>query len=156
MHILILSKQIFRCFHSLWIASKQQHSSTEFRYWSITDIYYSQKRTPKRIFTMLMLIWVVSLLISVAPIFGWKDDHFVERVRENHVCLISQEISYQVFRFVCNLITNSLPFFIKPSPTILFSTATAFYMCVGLSLLNLINILTAIQLQFYFYPPIYL
>jgi 5-hydroxytryptamine receptor 1 len=46
---------------------------------------------------MLMSIWVLSLLISLAPIFGWKDAQFVSRVREQHVCLISQQISYQVF-----------------------------------------------------------
>uniref|UniRef100_A0A1I7SSV4 G_PROTEIN_RECEP_F1_2 domain-containing protein n=1 Tax=Bursaphelenchus xylophilus TaxID=6326 RepID=A0A1I7SSV4_BURXY len=67
------------------------------RYWSITDIYYVQNRTPKRIFFMLLTIWIVSLLISLAPIFGWKDAQFVTRVREEHVCLISQQISYQVF-----------------------------------------------------------
>uniref|UniRef100_A0A915EIF6 G-protein coupled receptors family 1 profile domain-containing protein n=1 Tax=Ditylenchus dipsaci TaxID=166011 RepID=A0A915EIF6_9BILA len=67
------------------------------RYWSVTDIYYVQNRTPKRIFFMLMIIWVLSLLISLAPIFGWKDAQFVNRVRQQHVCLISQQISYQVF-----------------------------------------------------------
>ena len=54
-------------------------------------------RTPRRIFTMLLTIWVLSLLISLAPIFGWKDAQFVSRVQEQHVCLISQAISYQVF-----------------------------------------------------------
>uniref|UniRef100_A0AC34RJ54 G-protein coupled receptors family 1 profile domain-containing protein n=1 Tax=Panagrolaimus sp. JU765 TaxID=591449 RepID=A0AC34RJ54_9BILA len=67
------------------------------RYWSITDIYYVQNRTKQRIFYMLLCIWVVSLLISLAPIFGWKDAQFVARVQEQHVCLISQQISYQVF-----------------------------------------------------------
>uniref|UniRef100_A0A0N5BA95 G_PROTEIN_RECEP_F1_2 domain-containing protein n=1 Tax=Strongyloides papillosus TaxID=174720 RepID=A0A0N5BA95_STREA len=67
------------------------------RYWSITDIYYVQNRTPKRITCMLIIIWFVSLLISVAPIFGWKDAMSTSRVLEEHVCLISQEISYQVF-----------------------------------------------------------
>ncbi|KAI6214728.1 G-PROTEIN-RECEP-F1-2 domain-containing protein [Aphelenchoides besseyi] len=67
------------------------------RYWSITNIYYTQNRTPRRIFTMIMIIWVVSLLISLAPIFGWKDDQFVIRVQQQHVCLISQQISYQIF-----------------------------------------------------------
>lgn len=46
---------------------------------------------------MLAIVWIVSLLISLAPIFGWKDDQFVTRVREQHVCLISQQLSYQVF-----------------------------------------------------------
>uniref|UniRef100_A0A0K0FUM6 G_PROTEIN_RECEP_F1_2 domain-containing protein n=1 Tax=Strongyloides venezuelensis TaxID=75913 RepID=A0A0K0FUM6_STRVS len=67
------------------------------RYWSITDIYYVQNRTPKRITCMLIIIWFVSLLISVAPILGWKDAMSTSRVLEEHVCLISQEISYQVF-----------------------------------------------------------
>uniref|UniRef100_A0A0K0EBS1 G_PROTEIN_RECEP_F1_2 domain-containing protein n=1 Tax=Strongyloides stercoralis TaxID=6248 RepID=A0A0K0EBS1_STRER len=67
------------------------------RYWSITDIYYVQNRTPKRITWMLIIIWFVSFLISVAPIFGWKDSMSTSRVLEEHVCLISQEISYQVF-----------------------------------------------------------
>uniref|UniRef100_A0A0N5A2E4 G_PROTEIN_RECEP_F1_2 domain-containing protein n=1 Tax=Parastrongyloides trichosuri TaxID=131310 RepID=A0A0N5A2E4_PARTI len=67
------------------------------RYWSITDIYYVQNRTPKRITWMLVIIWVLSLLISIAPIFGWKDNMFASRVLEEHRCLISQEISYQVF-----------------------------------------------------------
>uniref|UniRef100_A0AC35GRG4 G-protein coupled receptors family 1 profile domain-containing protein n=1 Tax=Panagrolaimus sp. PS1159 TaxID=55785 RepID=A0AC35GRG4_9BILA len=46
---------------------------------------------------MLGLVWILSLLISVLPIFGWKDSQFVARVQEQHICLISQEISYQVF-----------------------------------------------------------
>lgn len=66
------------------------------RYWSITDITYVQNRTPRRIFSMLAIVWVVSLLISVAPIFGWKDADFLDRVKKQHVCLISQQISYQV------------------------------------------------------------
>ncbi|KAK0417724.1 hypothetical protein QR680_013171 [Steinernema hermaphroditum] len=67
------------------------------RYWSVTDVSYVQNRTPRRIFIMLALIWILSLLISLAPIFGWKDSEFVTRVTDEEVCLISQKISYQVF-----------------------------------------------------------
>ncbi|PIC40936.1 hypothetical protein B9Z55_008524 [Caenorhabditis nigoni] len=67
------------------------------RYWSITDICYVQNRTPKRITCMLAIIWFVSLLISLAPFAGWKDEGFSDRVLKQHVCLISQQISYQVF-----------------------------------------------------------
>ncbi|VDM57591.1 unnamed protein product [Angiostrongylus costaricensis] len=66
------------------------------RYWSVTDISYSQNRTPKRIIIMLAVIWLTSLLISLAPFAGWKDDAFKDRVLRHHVCLISQQISYQV------------------------------------------------------------
>ncbi|PIO62456.1 7 transmembrane receptor [Teladorsagia circumcincta] len=65
------------------------------RYWSVTDISYVQNRTPKRIMIMLTVIWMTSLLISLAPFAGWKDDGFRDRVLRQHVCLISQQISYQ-------------------------------------------------------------
>ncbi|KAK6745347.1 hypothetical protein RB195_011837 [Necator americanus] len=67
------------------------------RYWSITDVSYVQNRTPKRIVIMLAIIWMTSLLISLAPFAGWKDDGFKDRVLRQHVCLMSQQISYQVF-----------------------------------------------------------
>uniref|UniRef100_A0A8R1I3K4 G_PROTEIN_RECEP_F1_2 domain-containing protein n=2 Tax=Caenorhabditis japonica TaxID=281687 RepID=A0A8R1I3K4_CAEJA len=67
------------------------------RYWSITDICYVQNRTPRRITMMLAVIWIVSLMISLAPFAGWKDQGFSDRVLKLHVCLISQQISYQVF-----------------------------------------------------------
>ncbi|CAB3402771.1 unnamed protein product [Caenorhabditis bovis] len=67
------------------------------RYWSITDICYVQNRTPRRIVLMLAVIWLTSLLISLAPVAGWKDEGFVDRVQKQKLCLISQQISYQVF-----------------------------------------------------------
>ncbi|CAI4228820.1 unnamed protein product [Auanema sp. JU1783] len=67
------------------------------RYWSITDISYVQNRTPRRVILMLACIWMTSLLISLAPFAGWKDDGFDDRVNIEHRCLISQQISYQVF-----------------------------------------------------------
>lgn len=45
---------------------------------------------------MLGTTWIVSLLISLAPILGWKDRDFFDRVEKQRVCLISQQISYQV------------------------------------------------------------
>ncbi|VBB33132.1 unnamed protein product, partial [Acanthocheilonema viteae] len=65
------------------------------RYWSVTDVSYVQNRTPNRIFCMLGIVWLLSLLISLAPMFGWKDNDFYRRVMEQRVCLISQQISYQ-------------------------------------------------------------
>ncbi|VDM95789.1 unnamed protein product [Thelazia callipaeda] len=67
------------------------------RYWSVTDVCYVQNRTPRRIFCMLGTIWLISLLISLAPVLGWKDNDFYHRVIDHHLCLISQQISYQVF-----------------------------------------------------------
>ncbi len=67
------------------------------RYWSITDIIYTQKRTPMRIGVMLLCVWIVSIVVSVAPMLGWKDSLFNKRVNDDRLCLISQDLGYQVF-----------------------------------------------------------
>ncbi|CRK95847.1 CLUMA_CG009295, isoform A [Clunio marinus] len=64
------------------------------RYWFITDVNYS--RTNNRIFGMIALVWLVSILIALPPVFGWKDENYHERI-ENHKCMISQDIGYQIF-----------------------------------------------------------
>lgn len=40
---------------------------------------------------------MVALVVSVAPLFGWKDAEFLDRVNIQQRCLISQDVSYQVF-----------------------------------------------------------
>ena len=42
-------------------------------------------------------MWAVALVVSVAPLFGWRDEKFLDRVNEEQLCLISQDISYQIF-----------------------------------------------------------
>ena len=39
----------------------------------------------------------MALVVSVAPLFGWRDEKFLDRVNEEQLCLISQDISYQIF-----------------------------------------------------------
>lgn len=46
---------------------------------------------------MILAVWVVSFVVSLAPIFGWKDSEFQERVNVHKRCLVSQDIAYQVF-----------------------------------------------------------
>lgn len=58
--------------------------------------YIHQRRNGRRIGLMIGLIWVASLLISVAPIFGWRDRDFPIRI-EQRQCLISQDVTYQIF-----------------------------------------------------------
>ncbi|CDW54348.1 serotonin receptor protein [Trichuris trichiura] len=67
------------------------------RYWSVAHIAYIQHRTKRRIFTMIAVVWGVALLISVPPIFGLKDPLFTERVDRFKVCLMSQDLIYQLF-----------------------------------------------------------
>lgn len=45
------------------------------RYWAVTDIDYAHQRTAKRIGIMILILWVLSFLVSVAPMFGWKGEY---------------------------------------------------------------------------------
>ncbi|XP_057706459.1 alpha-2Db adrenergic receptor [Corythoichthys intestinalis] len=57
------------------------------RYWSVTKaVSYNLKRTPKRIKSMIALVWVISAIISFPPLLMTKHDE-----RE---CLINDETWY--------------------------------------------------------------
>ena len=66
------------------------------RYWAVTDIDYAHQRTAKRIGIMIVILWILSFLVSIAPMLGWKDPEWDKRL-ENYECLVSQDIGYQVF-----------------------------------------------------------
>ncbi|XP_071640769.1 serotonin receptor isoform X2 [Temnothorax longispinosus] len=66
------------------------------RYWAVTDINYIQARNPRRIGTMIVTVWVVSLGISLAPQLGWKDPDYLVRIAQG-TCLVSQDPAYQIF-----------------------------------------------------------
>ena len=43
------------------------------RYWSITKaVDYLTQRTPLRVMLMIFTVWVLSGLISIPPLLGWK------------------------------------------------------------------------------------
>ena len=45
------------------------------RYWSITKaIAYLNARTPTRVAMMIVTVWILSGLISIPPLLGWKQD----------------------------------------------------------------------------------
>ncbi|GIX96834.1 5-hydroxytryptamine receptor 2B [Caerostris darwini] len=67
------------------------------RYCAVTNINYMQYRSPRRVGFMIGTVWSVSFLVSFAPIFGWKDEEFLERVQKEKKCLVSQDIGYQIF-----------------------------------------------------------
>lgn len=58
---------------------------------------YIHKRTPKRISFMIFMVWTVAVIVSIAPLVGWKDPDFQRRVINEKRCLISQDIGYQIF-----------------------------------------------------------
>lgn len=65
-------------------------------YWAVTDIDYAHQRTAKRIGIMIVILWILSFLVSIAPMLGWKDPEWDKRL-ENYECLVSQDIGYQIF-----------------------------------------------------------
>ncbi|KAL2722766.1 5-hydroxytryptamine receptor 2A isoform X1 [Vespula squamosa] len=65
------------------------------RYWAVTDLNYIQGRSPKKIGFLIAMVWIVSLGISLAPQFGWKDPNYLERIAEGE-CLVSQDPAYQI------------------------------------------------------------
>lgn len=65
------------------------------RYWAVTNIDYMHSRTSRRVFTMIFLVWFASVIVSLAPQFGWKDPDYLQRI-EQQKCMVSQDIAYQV------------------------------------------------------------
>lgn len=73
--------------------------SINFRYWAVTDIDYIHTRNVNKIGIMIFLVWVVALVVSLAPQFGWKDPDYLNRINEQK-CLVSQDVAYQVRRYL--------------------------------------------------------
>ncbi|GFT79735.1 5-hydroxytryptamine receptor [Nephila pilipes] len=67
------------------------------RYWAVTDIDYVRQRQSWHVGLTIMIVWLVALSISVAPLIGWKDALHEERVLSEKRCLISQDPGYQLF-----------------------------------------------------------
>ena len=62
----------------------------------MTSIDYIQKRTFKRITVMIIFVWIISAIVCVCPLFGWKDPDWEKRIQDYQLCLISQDVGYQV------------------------------------------------------------
>lgn len=49
---------------------------------------------------MIVTIWSISFLVSIAPSLGMKDEGWLERVLEQKICIVSQDLRYQIFATV--------------------------------------------------------
>ncbi|XP_013789173.1 5-hydroxytryptamine receptor 2B-like [Limulus polyphemus] len=67
------------------------------RYWAVTNVDYVHQRSVRHIGIMILLVWTVSGIVSLGPVLGWKDPKYEERVEMHKICLVSQDIGYQVF-----------------------------------------------------------
>ncbi|XP_008548259.3 alpha-2C adrenergic receptor [Microplitis demolitor] len=65
------------------------------RYWSITQaVKYLKKRTPARAFFMITLVWILSALICIPPLLGWKRPSPEEEFPK---CKLSEDIGYVLY-----------------------------------------------------------
>ncbi|KAM8712757.1 hypothetical protein ACLKA7_013140 [Drosophila subpalustris] len=69
-------------------------------YWAVTNIDYIHSRTSNRVFMMIFCVWTASVIVSLAPQFGWKDPDYLQRI-EQQKCMVSQDVAYQVFATCC-------------------------------------------------------
>ena len=65
------------------------------RYWTVTRIDYIAKRSSKRILVMVCLSWIISVCISIPPLFGWKNEKHAPELTGD--CLISQDWGYTIY-----------------------------------------------------------
>lgn len=65
------------------------------RYWSITKaIQYAHQRTSKRAAVMIAIVWLLSAIICLPPLIGWK----IQRTESDFPkCLLSEELGYVLY-----------------------------------------------------------
>lgn len=65
------------------------------RYFAITKpLQYAMKRTPRRMMGTIVFVWLLSALISIPPLFGWKEP------QPPGQCMVSPNIWYQLYATV--------------------------------------------------------
>uniref|UniRef100_A0A8D9ASA1 Tyramine/octopamine receptor n=1 Tax=Cacopsylla melanoneura TaxID=428564 RepID=A0A8D9ASA1_9HEMI len=66
------------------------------RYWSITQaIEYLKKRTPGRAMVMITLVWILSAVICIPPLLGWKVKRPANQLYPK--CELSKDLGYVVY-----------------------------------------------------------
>lgn len=90
----------FSIFHLLAIACD--------RFWAVTTVDYIHRRKGKHVCAGIGLIWVLSAVISLGPMLGWKDSDFENRIVDKKLCLVSQAMSYQVFATIFSFYAPSI------------------------------------------------
>uniref|UniRef100_UPI00398E374D 5-hydroxytryptamine receptor 1D n=1 Tax=Pristiophorus japonicus TaxID=55135 RepID=UPI00398E374D len=65
------------------------------RYWAITDaLEYTKRRTPGRAGLMITVVWVISICISIPPLF-WRQSKAVDELKE---CIVNtDQIFYTIY-----------------------------------------------------------
>ena len=69
-----------------------------FRYWAVTQVNYIHQRNIRTIGTMILLIWATSVIVSLAPLMGWKDEDFLRRINEDKHCMVRLTSFHIIFK----------------------------------------------------------
>ncbi|XP_046375897.1 5-hydroxytryptamine receptor-like [Haliotis cracherodii] len=67
------------------------------RYWAVSNIDYIRRRCARQIMLMVVIVWFVSVSISIPPLFGWKNNVDPDVTGQ---CMISQDQGYTIFSTV--------------------------------------------------------
>ncbi|XP_060529559.1 5-hydroxytryptamine receptor-like isoform X2 [Cylas formicarius] len=68
------------------------------RYWAVTNVDYIHTRNGSRIGIMIVIVWIIALVVSLAPqIPQFKDTDYLYRIEVKKQCLVSQDVKYQIF-----------------------------------------------------------
>ena len=65
------------------------------RYWAVSNIDYIRRRCARQILLMILVVWVVAIVISVAPVLGWRQEG--NDPESKGMCIISQDWAYTIF-----------------------------------------------------------
>ncbi|XP_054168470.1 alpha-2 adrenergic receptor-like isoform X4 [Oppia nitens] len=67
------------------------------RYWSITQaVKYLKKRTPSRAALMIAFVWMLSAVVSLPPLVGWKKPDMMVS-QEFPQCNVSEDVGYVMY-----------------------------------------------------------
>ncbi|KAL8563614.1 hypothetical protein ACOMHN_024715 [Nucella lapillus] len=76
------------------------------RFWAVSKIDYVRRRCARQILLMIASVWLVSVAISIPPLFGWR--HESDNPELSGMCMISQDHGYTIFStvgaFYCPLV----------------------------------------------------
>ncbi|XP_049880649.1 alpha-2Db adrenergic receptor [Pectinophora gossypiella] len=87
------------------------------RYWSITQaVDYLKKRTPARAALMIAAVWLMSALVCIPPLLGWRVSRPPEQFPQ---CKVSEDIGYVLY--------SSLGSFFIPSCIMVFVYIRIYY-----------------------------
>nr|XP_023025372.1 5-hydroxytryptamine receptor-like [Leptinotarsa decemlineata] len=68
------------------------------RYWAVTNVDYIHTRNSSRICIMIIVVWSIALIVSLSPqIPQFKDPDYLHRINVKKQCLVSQDLTYQIF-----------------------------------------------------------